>query len=131
MPFGPPVYANEIRGDGSAGFGSVFNREDDITVISQCGRVDPTVRFDDIALSPHNMVALDVCNKLVEIHLISAGRRHEGRSRCNFAGVHDQYMCVTGAVGFKGKSDKWGRKRSVFGSVLAPCDFAAFAVVNY
>jgi hypothetical protein len=52
----------------------VFNREDNITVISQCGRVDPTVCFDDIALSPHNMVALDVRNNLVEIHLVSAGR---------------------------------------------------------
>jgi hypothetical protein len=92
----------------------VFNREDDITVISQCRGVNPTVRFDDIALSPHNIVALDVCNKLVEIHLVSAGRGHEGRSRCNFAGVHDQYMCVTGAVGSNGKRDKWGRKHSVF-----------------
>jgi hypothetical protein len=35
------------------------------------------------------MIALDVCNKLVEIHLVSAGKRHEGGSARNLAGVHD------------------------------------------
>jgi hypothetical protein len=89
MSFCSPVDANTIRGDGTAGFRSVFNRQNDITVISQGRRVHISICFDDIALSPHNIVMLDVRNKLVEIHLVSAGRGHEGQPTCNFARVHD------------------------------------------
>ena len=35
------------------------------------------------------MIALDVRNKVVEIHFVSASGRHEGGSVCNLAGVHD------------------------------------------
>jgi hypothetical protein len=66
----------------------VFNCEDDISVIGRSRWVNPTICFDNIAFSPHNMVALDVCNKVVQIHLVSAGRGHEGRATGNFAGVH-------------------------------------------
>ena len=88
MSFCSPVYANIIRADGSARFGSVLDREDDITMMSQCRWVDLTISSDDIASSLHSMVALDVCNKLMEIHLVSASRRHEGRSSRHFARVY-------------------------------------------
>ena len=88
MSFCSPVYANEICAVEGAGFGSVFNREDDITVIGQSRWVDPTISFDDIASSSHSVIALDVRNKLMEVHLISAGRRHECRSMRNLLDIH-------------------------------------------
>jgi hypothetical protein len=58
-------------------------------VTSQSRWVDPTVSLDDIASSSRSMIVLDVRNKLVEIHLVSACGRHEGGPPRNLAGVHD------------------------------------------
>ena len=92
MSFCSPVYANIIRAGALARFRSVLDREDNITVMSQCRWVDPTISSDDIASSPHNRVAHDVCNKLIQIHLVSAGKGHKAESMCNFAGAHDLHM---------------------------------------
>jgi hypothetical protein len=94
MSFRSPVYANIIHADESPRFGSVLDREDNITVMSECRWVDPTISSDDIASSPHNRVARDVCNKLVQIHLVSASKRHKAESI--FAGAHDLHTRVVG-----------------------------------
>ena len=62
----------------------MFDREDDITMVSPCRRIDITIDSDDIASGLHRMVALDLRNKLVEIHLVSASRGHEGWSTRHF-----------------------------------------------
>jgi len=89
MSFCSPVYANIIRAGGSASFGSVLDREDNITVMSECRWVDPTISSDDIASSLHNRVTCDVCDKLVQIHMVIASKRHEAESMRNCAGAHD------------------------------------------
>jgi len=81
MSFCSSIYANVIGADGKAPFGSVFYREDDITVMNPCRRIDITIGFDDIMLGLHRVIALDVCNKLVEVHLVSACIGHKGPSR--------------------------------------------------
>jgi hypothetical protein len=88
MSFCPPVYANVVGADGRARLGSMFNREDDITMMSPCRWIDITIDFDDIALGLHRVIALDLCNKLMEIHLVSASRGHEGWSSRHFARVY-------------------------------------------
>jgi len=88
MPFCPPVYADVIGADGSARLGSMFNREDDIAMMSPCRGIDIAIDSYDIAPGLHRVVALDVCNKLVEVHLVSASRGHEGRSSRHFAYVY-------------------------------------------
>ena len=92
MSFCSPIYANKICAEWSAGSGPELNREDDITVISHSRWVNPTISLDNIALHPQSTVALDVCDKLVEIHLVSASRRHEAWSMHNFTATHDAYM---------------------------------------
>lgn len=93
MSFRSPVYTNKVCGGGGPGFGTMIDGEDDIAVISQSRSVDPTVSFDNIALSLHLLVALDVGNKLVEIHLVGTSWGHEGWSTRNIARVHasDQF----------------------------------------
>jgi hypothetical protein len=91
MSFCSPVYAKIISAGGRARPGSVLNREDNITVMSECRWVDPTISSDDIASSLHNVVARDVCNKLVQIHLVGACKRHKAESMRNFAGAHDPH----------------------------------------
>jgi len=81
MPFCSSVYADVIDADGRARFGSVFYREDDITVVSPCRRIDITVGFDDIVLGLYCAIAFNVCNKLVKVHLVSACGGHEGSSQ--------------------------------------------------
>ena len=85
MSFCSPVYANIIGAGESARFGPVLDREDNITVMSECGWVDPTISSDDIASSSHNRVARDVCNKLIQIHLVGTSKRH----KADFTGAHD------------------------------------------
>ena len=101
MSFCSPVYANIIGAGESARFRSVLDREDNITVMSECRWVDPTIGSDDIASSPHNRVARDVCHKLIQIHLVSASKRHKAESMRNFAGAHD--LRVAGIKGNSGK----------------------------
>ena len=48
------------------------------------------------------MITLDVRNKLVEIHLVSASGRHEGGSARNLA----VFMICTCSLGFKGDGRK-------------------------
>jgi hypothetical protein len=88
MSFRSSVYANIIHACESARFGSVLDGEDNITVMSECGWIDPTISSDDIASSLHIVVARDVCNKLVQIHLVSASKRHKAESMRNCAGAH-------------------------------------------
>jgi hypothetical protein len=85
MPLCSPVYADVIGTDRRPYFESVLNREDNITVTSPRRRVDITVNFDDIALGFHDVIVLDVCNKLVEVHLVSAGGGDNRWSRRHFA----------------------------------------------
>jgi hypothetical protein len=91
MSLRSPVYANIIHASESARFGSVLDGEDNITVMSECRWIDPTISSDDIASSLHNVVARDVCNKLVQIHLVGACKRHKAESMRNFAGAHDPH----------------------------------------
>jgi hypothetical protein len=67
----------------------MLNREDNITVMSECRWIDPAISSDDVASSLHNVVARDVRNKLVQIHLVSASSRHKAESMRNLAGAHD------------------------------------------
>ena len=60
------------------------------------------------------MITLDVRNKLVEIHLVSASGRHEGGSARNLA----VFMICTCSLGFKGDGEKSLYPRSAVGRLL-------------
>jgi hypothetical protein len=101
MTLWSPVDANEIRVRYCASLGSVSDGQNHKPVGGETRQVDIAVCFDNVVLGFHCEIMLDVCDKLMEVHLGSAGWGNDESIPASpnrlqhFSGVSGVFQLVT------------------------------------